>query len=266
MKPMRLNKIQLLVTCLILSCTYTTSLQAVTNAELEALEKLIEQQELEEKNKLEERHTEETRKKEAEVQRIKKEQERQRLEEEQRLLEVEKGKLEQEKRKLEDARQAEADRKKQEEEAKQFALEDQKRKEEEAANARVSVVFYRAASYVGSLTTVPLKHNENHIGTLPNGSFLILSSQPGSQSFSTDSGYPSYDVIKTIDFEPGKIYYLQLGVGFSFSIALISQAEGRNAIKGLKNVGKINPADVLIDYDESEAYKEKDTSIQYPSL
>jgi flagellar biosynthesis GTPase FlhF len=251
---------------LILSMGFLSPTQAVSDAELEALEKQIEQQELEEKKQLEKRKIEELRKKETEVQRIKKEQERQRLEEEQRLLEVEKGKLEQEKRKLEDARQAEADRKKQEKEAIQFALEEQKRKEEEAANARVSIVFYRAASYVGSLTTVPLKHNEDHIGTLPNGSFLILSSQPGSHSFSTDSGYPSYDVIKTFNFEPGQIYYLQLGVGFSFSIMLISQAEGRNAMKGLKNVGKINPADVLSDYDESEAYKEKDTSIQYPSL
>jgi len=174
--------------------------------------------------------------------------------------------LEQEKRKLEEALQAELNQKQQEEEAKQFALEEKKRKEEEAAKARVTVVIVRLSRYVGSLFAVPMKYNDTNIGSLPNGSYHILTTPPGSQSFATDSGYSSYDINKSFDFEPGQIYYVQLGVGFSYKLQLMSQTEGRNAIKGLKNVGKINPADVFSDYDESEAYKEPDTSSQHVPL
>ena len=37
---------------------------------------------------------------------------------------------------------------------------------------------------------------------------------------------------------------------------MVSKIEGRKSIRGLNNVGKLNPADILEDYDESEAYKE----------
>jgi hypothetical protein len=92
-----------LIACLVILSDFLPSALAVTDAELEALEKQIEQQELKDKKHLEEKQTQAIRKKEAEVQRVKKEQERQR-QEEQRLLEDEKGRLEQEKRTLEAAR------------------------------------------------------------------------------------------------------------------------------------------------------------------
>ena len=53
MKPMRSNKVHSLIACLILSVGYLTTVQAVTDAELDALEKQIEQQEVEENLKAE---------------------------------------------------------------------------------------------------------------------------------------------------------------------------------------------------------------------
>ena len=54
------------------------------------------------------------------------------------------------------------------------------------------------------------------------------------------------------EFEPGQMYYVQLGVGFSFKILPVSNIDGRSGIKGLRNVGKINPADVFSDYDDDD--------------
>ena len=236
--PMKLLS---LIVSLILMVGYLTPVQAVTDAELEALEKQIEQLEVEEK-------ADNKRKKETEELAIEKkrliELEKQRLEEQKRFDE-EKNKLEEDKRKLEEARQAELKRKQQEEEAKRLALEEQKRKEEEAANAKVTVVLFRSTKSGGTWGKVPLTHNDTHIGELPNRSFLIYISPPGKQTISTDVGYTNYDIDKIFEFEPGQTYYIQVEVGFSYSLELIAQAEGRNTIKGLKNVGKINPADVL---------------------
>jgi hypothetical protein len=109
-----------------------------------------------------------------------------------------------------------------------------------------------------------MKFNENNIASMPNGSFQVLYTTPGSNSFSTDSGYPGYDIDRSFDFEPSQIYYIKIGVGFSFTIELISNTEGRESIKGLKNVGKIHPADVLDDYDESEAFKEQESIKEVP--
>jgi phage-related minor tail protein len=254
-----------LIVCLILMVGYLTPVHSVTDAELEALEKQIEQQEVEEKQQAE---AEAKRRAEAEKLAEKKrlaELEKQR-QEEQRRFEEEKDKLEQEKRKLEEARQAELDRKQREKEAKRLAEEEQKHKEEEAANARVTVVLFRFTKSGGTWGEVPLTHNDTNIGKLPNRSFLIYISPPGKQTISTDVGYTNYDIDKTFEFEPGQTYYIQVEVGFSYSLELIAQAEGRNTIKGLKNVGKINPADVLSDYDESEAYKEPITTQQQAPL
>jgi len=105
-----------LIVCLILAVGYLTPVQAVTDAELEALEKQIEQQEVDEKKKAEEevkRKAEYKRKAKAEA-------------EKKRLVELEKKQrqeelrlLKEERRKLEEARQIELDRKQQEKEKKE---------------------------------------------------------------------------------------------------------------------------------------------------
>jgi len=104
--------------CFLLSVFSLTYVAAVTDAELEALEKQIEQQEAEEKA---------DKKREKEAENLAKEKkrlielEKQRMEEQKRF-EEEKNKLEEDKRKLEKARLAELERKRQEEEAEQQRL------------------------------------------------------------------------------------------------------------------------------------------------
>lgn len=262
---MQVKIIHWLFISLILSVVYPDTATAVTDAELEALEKQIEQQETDAKKQAD-ANAKRKAENDAENKRIfnlekQRQLEQRQLEDDKKKLEEEKKAVEIEKRKVEEARQSELDRKRKEEEAKQLALKEQKRKEEEVAKAKVTVVLVRLSRYVGSLVAVPMKFNDTNIASLPNGSFQIVTTTPGSQSFATDSGYAGYDIIKTFEFEPGQIYFIQVGVGFSYSIALISNTEGRSGMKGLKNVGKINPADVFSDYDESEAYKEN-TSIQ----
>ena len=250
-----------LIVCLILTVGYLSPAQAVSDAELEALEKQIEQLESEEK-----KQAEITDKKKAEMEKKRLSELEKQRQEEQRLLEEEKDKLEQEKRKLEEARQTELDRKQQEKEAKQFALEEQKRKEEEAAKARVTIVFFRLSKFVSSLHAVPLAHNDSYIGTLQNGSFFIYTSPTGTQTIYTDTESSGYSIDKTFEFESEQTYYIQLLVTPAYSFKLIPQAEGRNAIENLKNVGKINPADVLSDYDESEDYQAKKPQTQRAPL
>jgi len=124
MKPMRSNKVHSLIACLILSVGYITSAQAVTDAELDALEKQIEQQEAEENQKAEveaKRKAEEKRKAEVEA----KKQE----EAEAKRYTVEKAKrkavAEAEKKRL-----AELERKQLEEDVKRKAEEEKRTKEE----------------------------------------------------------------------------------------------------------------------------------------
>ena len=103
-----------LIISLILTVSYLSHVQTVTDAELEALEKQIEQQEtvekqrLEEKKQLLEKQAEEKRKKEAK--------EKQRLAEEEKQRQEEQIQIEEEKKKQEKARLAELERKQQEEE------------------------------------------------------------------------------------------------------------------------------------------------------
>lgn len=221
----------------------------------------------------ERKRLEEEQKRLAEEQKLKAEEDAKQLaelekqrQEEQRLLDEEKRKLEDEKRKLEEVRLAELERKRQQKETIRLAEEEQKRKEEEAAKARVTIVFFRLSKFVSSLHTVPLAHNDTYIGTLQNGSFFIYTSPTGTQTISTDTEISGYSIDKTFEFESEQTYYIQLSVNPAYNLKLIPQAEGRNAIKSLKNVGKINPADVLSDYDESEAYQAKKPPTQQAPL
>ena len=166
--------------------------------------------------------------------------------------------MEDEKKKLEEARLGELERKQQEEEAKRLALEEQKRKEEEAAKAKVTLVYYRSQGFVGSAAVVSIFHNATHLTKIPNQSFFIYLSPPGTQTLKAGVYFlGTYEIENTFEFKPGKTYYFQVSYAMNIKLQLVSEAEGRKGIKRLKNIGNINPADVLNDYDESEeAYKE----------
>jgi flagellar biosynthesis GTPase FlhF len=107
MKPIRSIKGHLLMTCLIASfisgAAYLTPVHAVTDAELEALEKQLEQQELNQREA--ERQTAEDSRRKAEAKKIK---------EQQVQLEKERRKLEKEKKRIEETRKAELERKREE--------------------------------------------------------------------------------------------------------------------------------------------------------
>ena len=120
---MNLKSRNVLITCCFFLASISEYILAVTDAEIEALEKQVEQQEIESKRKAEEevkRKAEARRKAEAEARRLAEEKKR-KAEEENRALELEKIRLE-------EARQAELDRQKQEEEAQQKAEEEKKQK------------------------------------------------------------------------------------------------------------------------------------------
>jgi len=126
---MRIKIKYILFICFIFSVTNPGQVMAVTDAELEALEQQIEQQEAEKKQKAEEeakRKAEAKHKAEAEAKR-KAEEERQREAEEKRRAELEKQRLQEEKKKAEEARLAELERQRQEE-VKKKAEEEKKQK------------------------------------------------------------------------------------------------------------------------------------------
>ena len=118
-----------LIVCLILTVVYVNHVEAVTDAELEALEKQIEQQEAEEKKQAE---TAEKKKAEAEA-KLKVEQKR-KAEEEKRLAELEKQRQAEEQKKLEEQKRFEEEKRKVEE-ARLTELERQRTKEEERLRA-----------------------------------------------------------------------------------------------------------------------------------
>jgi hypothetical protein len=114
MNPMKSKAAHSLIVSLILTVGYLSPAQAVSDAELEALEKQIEQQESEEKKQAkaeEKKKAEEKRKAEAEKK---------------QLIELEQKRIEEEKRKKEESRPAELEQQRQEEEAKKKANEQQR--------------------------------------------------------------------------------------------------------------------------------------------
>jgi actin-related protein len=108
---MRSKTLLILFSSLIITVGYLTPVQAVTDAELEALEKQLEQQETEEK-----KQTEAEARRKAEE--LKNELEKQKLQEDQKRLAKDQRKLEEEKRKLEEAQLVELERKREKEAAK----------------------------------------------------------------------------------------------------------------------------------------------------
>jgi len=112
-----------LIGCLILAIGHLTTVNAVTDAELEALEKQIEQLESEE---IKQAETAEKKKAEAEAKRKAEQKRKANAEaEKKRLAELEKQRIEEEKRLLEETRLAEQERQRQKEEAKEQKIQEQ---------------------------------------------------------------------------------------------------------------------------------------------
>jgi formylglycine-generating enzyme required for sulfatase activity len=142
-----------LLSGLILSVSYLSHVHAVTDAELEALEKQIEQQEAEEKKEAEAKAKRKAEERKAVL-------EKQRLEVEQKRLEEERRQLEEEKRELEKTRQAELERKQQEEEAERQQLAAEEARLKKKANEK-------AIKLAGEMVDVPggsyqMGWNEGH--------------------------------------------------------------------------------------------------------
>jgi len=120
MKPKTIHS---LIVCLMLTVSYLPPVHAVTDAELEALEKQIEQLETDEKKEAE---AAEKKKAEAAAKRIKDQKRKANAEaEKKRLSELEKQRIEEEERLLEETRLAEQERQRQKEEAKKQKIQEQ---------------------------------------------------------------------------------------------------------------------------------------------
>jgi len=126
MNPMKSKTTHSLIVCLILMVGYLSHVHAVTDAELEALEKQIEQQEAEDKQQFEseeKRKAEQKRKVEAEM-------EKKRLAEQKRIEEEKRKKEEAKKKANEQQPLLELEKRRLEEERKRIALEKEKLLEE----------------------------------------------------------------------------------------------------------------------------------------
>lgn len=244
---------------LILMVAHLTSVQAVTDAELEALEKQIEQQEAEEKKQAEAKRQSEAK---AEVEKRRTVELEKQRREEQRLFEEEKRKLEKEKKKLEQVRQAELERKQQEEETKRLLLEEQKRKEEEAERSIVTLVFFRNQGFPFTGDSALISHNNSQIGSLHSKAFFIYTSPPGKQTFSTVI-FKDWTTKKEFEFMPSQTYFIMTAIDFD-NVHLTIESVGPQAIKDLKNTGSINPQDVLKNYGTSENSVTNDSSVFDP--
>ena len=226
-----------LLPCLLAAPVYSTA-QAPTDEELKALEQQIEKKEAEQADA----------KKKAEAERKQKEDAAQQAAEEQ------KKKLEEAQRVNLEKQLQEEETKRQEEETKRLAIEEQKRKDEEAAKSKVTIIFYRNQGYVASKGTAHVYHNKEDIGRLPNKTYFIYFSPPGTQNFMA-SVYDTNEVENTFEFKPGQTYYVSIHWGFSEGVLeIVPNADGRSALKGTTNTGNINPADVLSDYEKVEAH------------
>ena len=170
-----------LIVCMILAVGYLTPVQAVTDAELEALEKQIEQQEAEEKKQIETEEKKKTeaaakRKDELEKQQMEKakrvaekkrkaEEEKHLMELEKQRQEVEQKRIEEEVRKAVEARLAELEleRKRKEEDAK-------KREEEiRAKKALLTPVISIVSGTYGANCGAPKGNVTQHLATACNG-------------------------------------------------------------------------------------------------
>ena len=130
-------KLLSLIVCLILTVGYVNHVEAVTDAELEALQKQLEQQEAEEKKQAEAEEKKKAEKKakskaDLEKQRLEEAkrvaEEKRKAEEAQRQKDAEAKRVAEEKRKVEEARLAVLERQRQEEEAKKRVEEEKKEK------------------------------------------------------------------------------------------------------------------------------------------
>jgi len=224
-----------LIVCLISLVAYLSQVQAVDDAEFEALEKQVEQLEADEKNKAD---AIEKKKAEAEKKRLA-ELERQR-QEEQKRVEEEKLKLEEERKRLEDVRKAELERKRQEDEAKRLA-------EEEATTSSVTVIFFRTFSFIGILGDSPITHHGINIANISNDSSFTYSTTPGRHTFDVISEGSSP---VTFEFEPRQTYYIWIkirgsrGENRTVRLQSVSEAEGSAAIKKEDNYQKSDTTEI----------------------
>ncbi len=254
------------VVCLALIIGCLTSVNAVTDAELEALEKQIEQQEVEEKNQAEveaKRKAEEKRIAEAESKKKRLDElEKKQRQEELRLLEAERAKLKEEKRELEKARQVELEQKREEEEAKRLLLEEQKRQKEEAVRSVVTLVFFRNQGSVFDGDSALISHNNSQIGSLHSKAFFIYTVPPGKQTFSVVI-FKNWTTKKEFEFMPSKTYFIMAAIDWT-SVHLTLESVGSEVINELKNTGSIKPQDVLKDFGLSENSEINDLSMPDP--
>ena len=100
------------------------------------------------------------------------------------------------------------------------------------------IYFYRPKRMMGMAVGFGVREGDRKIGGLPNGSYFVFQTVPGTHTFAA-----STEVTKTvtINVKAGRIYYIQgsLGMGAFVGrpeLTIVSEQQSPNDLAGLKRV------------------------------
>lgn len=105
-------------------------------------------------------------------------------------------------------------------------------------NTKSTLYVYRESSMLGMANQYDVLMNQKLIGSLPNGSFFVVSTDAGSKTVKADTGMGEGS---TISVETGKIYCMKLDLNFnvlmkSANINPVSQEQCDKEMKELEEV------------------------------
>jgi hypothetical protein len=97
------------------------------------------------------------------------------------------------------------------------------------------VYFLRERKFVGSAVTYDVRHNDEVIGALADGTYFFYFVDPGTQTFTASTEDSSS---RTIDVEAGETYYIKgsLDTGFLVgqpALEIVHEMEGKSVLPGL---------------------------------
>jgi len=97
------------------------------------------------------------------------------------------------------------------------------------------VYFYREKKFVGAAVSYNVREQDKIIGAIANGTYFFVHATPGEHTYKAST---EADILKTVDVEAGKTYYIRCGVDMGFmagrpSLTLVAEAEAKSVIRDL---------------------------------
>ncbi|MEM7673973.1 MAG: DUF2846 domain-containing protein [Verrucomicrobiota bacterium] len=97
------------------------------------------------------------------------------------------------------------------------------------------VYFFRENKFAGWAISYNIRHNNQIIGAISNGTYFYHFSEPGTQTFTSKT---ESEVSRTLDIVGGETYYIKMGVDMGFwagrpSMAIVTEMEGKSVLPGL---------------------------------